>query len=260
MTTQRLAEQLTAAAEVLRTYPTTTDALRLLQVVQNAIDAAKVDLVAEMAEHGDHEAEGCSSVKNWLRDQLHLDTKDASQFTRSARTLADMPELADLATAGAVSLDHVDAFTYASRHIDPAVVEVSMDWMLDLAAKAEPKKMRQAVKKLRDAAHPDDLDEAWIKGMAKHDIKLTAVGDGYHLTGFLPFDTGAKFKAVLQSLSAPTCAEDDRPVNERRVTALDQMLSSILESGLPQDKGRPTPRVAVRRPRRPRPGRRHHHR
>ncbi|MGQ3109308.1 hypothetical protein, partial [Aeromicrobium sp.] len=68
MTTHHLAEQLTAAAEVLRTYPTSTDALRLLQVVQNAIDAAKVDLVAEMAEHGDHEAEGCSSVKNWLRD------------------------------------------------------------------------------------------------------------------------------------------------------------------------------------------------
>ena len=60
----------------------------------------EVDLVAEMAERGDHEAEGCSSVKNWLRDQLHLDARDASQLTRSARTLADMPELADLATAG----------------------------------------------------------------------------------------------------------------------------------------------------------------
>ena len=237
MTTQHIAEQLTTAARALREHPTTTDALRVLQVVQNAIDAAKVDLVAEMAERGDHEAEGCSSVKNWLRDQLHLDAKDASQLTRSARTLTDMPELADLATAGAVSLDHVDAFTYAARHVDPAVVEVSMDWMLDLAAKAEPKKMRQAVKKLRDAAHPDDLDEAWIKGMAKHDITLSAVGEGFHVTGFLPFDTGTKFKTVLDSLSAPTCAEDDRPVNERRVTALDQMLSSILESGLPQDKG-----------------------
>ena len=106
MITQHVAEQLTTAARALREYPTTTDALRLPQVVQNAIDAAKVDLVAEMAEHGDHEAEGCSSVKNWLRDQLHLDTKDASQLTRSARTLTDMPELADLATAGAVSLDH----------------------------------------------------------------------------------------------------------------------------------------------------------
>ncbi len=237
MITQNVAEQLAAAARALREFPTTTDALRLLQVVQNAIDAAKVDLVAEMGEHGDHEAEGCSSVKNWLRDQLHLDAKDAAQLTRSARTLTDMPELADLATAGAVSLDHVDAFTYASRHIDPAVVEVSMDWMLDLAAKAEPTKMRQAVKKLRDATHPDDLDEAWIKGMAKHDITLSPVGDGFHVTGFLPFDTGTKLKTVLQSLSAPTCAEDDRPVAERRVTALDQMLSSILESGLPQDKG-----------------------
>ncbi|WP_311209022.1 MULTISPECIES: DUF222 domain-containing protein [unclassified Aeromicrobium] len=237
MITQHVAEQLTAAAEVLRTYPTSTDALRLLQVVQNAVDAAKVDLVAEMAEHGVHEAEGCSSVKNWLRDQLHLDAKDAAQLTRSARTLKDMPELADLATAGAVSLDHVDAFTYAARHIDSAAVETCMDALLHLAERAEPAQIRRAVKKLRDATHPDDLDEAWIKGMAKHDIKISPVGEGFHITGFLPFDTGTKLKTVLQSLSAPTCAEDDRPVAERRVTALDQMLSSILESGLPQDKG-----------------------
>ncbi|MCR4512610.1 HNH endonuclease [Aeromicrobium sp. 50.2.37] len=237
MTTQTVAEQLTTAARALREYPTTTEALRVLQVVQNAIDAAKVELVAEMAERGDHEAEGCSSVKNWLRDQLHLDAKDVSQLTRSARTLTDMPELADLATAGAVSLDHVDAFTYAARHIDPAAVETCMDALLHLAERAEPAQIRRAVKKLRDATHPDDLDEAWIKGMAKHDIKISAVGEGFHVTGFLPFDTGTKFKTVLDSLSAPTCAEDDRPVNERRVTALDQLLTSVLESGLPQDKG-----------------------
>ena len=61
--------------------------------------------------------------------------------------------------------------------------------------------------------------------------------DGSFLTGFLPFDTGAKLKTVLTSLSAPTGAEDDRPVAQRRVTALDQLLTSVLESGLPQDKG-----------------------
>ncbi|GAA0189378.1 hypothetical protein GCM10008944_00550 [Cytobacillus oceanisediminis] len=237
MDTRRLAEQLTAAAVELRGFPTTTDALRVLQVVANAIDAAKVSLVEEMVEHRDHEAEGCSSPKNWLRDQLHLDARDAAQLARSARTLRDMPELGDLAAEGAVSLDHVDAFTYAARHIEPMAVETCMSALLQLAERAEPAAVRKAVKKLRDATHPDDLDEAWIKGMAKHDIKLSRVGEGFHLTGFLPFDTGTKFKTVLDSLSAPTCAEDDRPVNERRVTALDQLLTSILETGLPQDKG-----------------------
>ncbi len=237
MSSTPLADRLEAVAAELRTYPTATDALRLLQGLTNAIDAEKVDLVAEVAEREGHKGEGCSSVKNWLRDQLHLDTGDAAQLVRSAKVLRDMPGLAGLAAAGAVSLDHVDAFGYAARRIDPMVVEASMDWMLLLAERAEPQQIRSAVKKLRDAAHPDDLDEAWIKGMSKHDIKINRVLDGFHLAGFLPADIGANFRTVLQSLSAPTCAEDDRPINVRRITALDQLLSSVLESGLPQDKG-----------------------
>ena len=237
MSSTPLADRLEAVAAELRAFPSATDALRLLQGLTNAIDAEKVDLVAEVAEHEDHKSEGCSSVKNWLRDQLHLDTGDAAQLVRSAKVLRDMPGLADLAAAGAVSLDHVDAFGYAARRIDPMVVEVSMDWMLLLAERAEPQQICTAVKKLRDAAHPDDLDEAWIKGMSKHDIKISPVADGYHVTGFLPADIGAKFRTVLQSLSAPTCAEDDRPINVRRITALDQLLSGVLANGLPQDKG-----------------------
>ena len=237
MSSTQLADRLEAVAAELRAFPTPTDALRLLQGLSNAIDAEKVVLVAEVDEHRDFEAEGCSSLKNWLRDQLHLDGRQASQLVRSARTLRDMPDLESLAVEGAVSLDHVDAFTYAAKHIDPMVVERSMDWMLRLAERAEPAQIRKAVKKLRATAHPDDLDEAWIKGMDQHDIKVSAVGDGVAVTGFLPFDTGTKLKTLLQSLSAPTCAEDDRPVAERRVTALDQLLSGILASGLPQDKG-----------------------
>jgi hypothetical protein len=237
MSSTQLADRLQAVAAELRTYPAATDALRLLQGLQNAIDAEKVELVAEVAEHEDFKSEGCSSVKNWLRDQLHLDTGDASQLVRSARTLRDMPGLSDLARAGAVSLDHVDAFTFAARRIDPMVVEKCLPALLLTAATAAPVETREAVKKIRDAAHPDDLDEAWIKGMSKHDIKISAVLDGFHLTGFLPADIGAKFKTLLQSLSAPTCAEDERPVNVRRVTALDALLTSVLESGLPQDKG-----------------------
>jgi hypothetical protein len=237
MSSTQLADRLEAVAAELRAYPTPTDALRLLQGLSNAIDAEKVVLVAEVDEHRDFEAEGCSSLKNWLRDQLHLDGRQAGQLVRSSRTLRDMPDLESLAVEGAVSLDHVDAFGYAAKHIDPMVVEQCMNPLLDLATHAAPTTVRQAVKKLRATAHPDELDEAWIKGMDQHDLKVSVVGDGVAVTGFLPFDTGTKLKTVLQSLSAPTCAEDDRPVSIRRVTALDALLSSVLDSGLPQDKG-----------------------
>ena len=73
--------------------------------------------------------------------------------------------------------------------------------------------------------------------MAKEDIQLSAVPEGWHLTGFLKTETGAKLKTVLDSLSIPTVANDDRTSAERRVAGLDQLLSSVLESGLPTSKG-----------------------
>ncbi|WP_370186406.1 hypothetical protein, partial [Aeromicrobium sp.] len=85
MSSTQLADRLEAVAAELRAFPTPTDALRLLQGLSNAIDAEKVALVAEVDEHRDFEAEGCSSLKNWLRDQLHLDAADAARLKRSAK-------------------------------------------------------------------------------------------------------------------------------------------------------------------------------
>ncbi|MGI9085377.1 MAG: hypothetical protein ACR2FE_08790 [Aeromicrobium sp.] len=57
------------------------------------------------------------------------------------------------------------------------------------------------------------------------------------MNGFLNTITGTKLKILLDSLGAPTDKEDTRPGSERRVDALDTMLSAILASGLPSDQG-----------------------
>jgi hypothetical protein len=48
---------------------------------------------------------------------------------------------------------------------------------------------------------------------------------------------GAKFKAVLDSVSAPHGEDNERTGAERRLQGLDGVLSSILDHGLPSDKG-----------------------
>lgn len=178
MTATQLADRHDAVATELRALPTTTDAPRTLQGLSSAIDAAKVGLVAEVGEHEDHETEECSSIKNSLRDQLRLDTKTFDHLVRPAHTLTAMHALSDLAPAGAVSLDHVEAFTYAARHIDPVIAERSMDWMLYLATTPRTQ-IRRTARKLRATTHPDDLDQAWIKATDKNDITLNPVDDGY---------------------------------------------------------------------------------
>ncbi|MGJ9411606.1 DUF222 domain-containing protein [Aeromicrobium sp. CF4.19] len=237
MMTQEVAQELRETAALLDAFPPSTEALRALQRTVNAVQAAQVWLVREMSERGEHEAEGCSSVKNWLRDQLHLDAADAHRLIRAGRTVTDLPDVAAAADAGTISLEHVDSFGYALKHIKAGIVIDAQDWMLQLASAAEPQQLRAATRELRNITYPDDLDDRWQRGMNKHDVHLSPVGDGFHLTGFLPASTGAKFATVLDTLSAPTCAEDDRPTSERRITALDQLLSDVLASGLPRDRG-----------------------
>lgn len=83
-----------------------------------------------------------------------------------------------------------------------------------------------------------------MKGMAKRDITITAVPDGWHVNGFLDVATGAKFRAILDSLSVPREANDERTGAERRIDGLGRLLDSVLENGLPSDKG-VRPQVSV---------------
>lgn len=80
MTTTQLAVRLDAVTAWLRTFPTTTDALRMLQGLSNVIDAAMIGPVAQMIGH--------------------LDTKTSGQLVRDARTVTDVPGLSDLTSAG----------------------------------------------------------------------------------------------------------------------------------------------------------------
>ena len=115
-----------------------------------------------------------------------------------------------------------------------------------MALTHEPATLRQVMRQLREAVYPDSLDEAWAKGMDRQDFQVNPVPEGWHVNGFLSAVTGAKLKHVLDALGAPRDKNDDRTGAERRVTAHDQMLTSLLESGLPSDKGiRPQVSVIV---------------
>ncbi len=85
--------------------------------------------------------------------------------------------------------------------------------------------------------HPDELDRAWLKGMDKRDIRLAKTSEGWHVTGFLDIETGAKLNSILGNLSVPRDADDQRIPSERRMDALDQICTRVLEHGLPSDNG-----------------------
>ncbi|WP_185973180.1 HNH endonuclease [Aeromicrobium piscarium] len=237
MSSGDLAQRLRDTAALLDAFAPSTDALRALEETSNAIDAAQAQLTAEMSETLEHEGEGYSSVKAWLRDQLRVSSRRANELVRSGVTLKQIPEAVELASAGGMSLEHVKHLSYAVTHVGPGHTRDLLPELLDVAASAEPAALRQVVRTLRDAVYPDELDQAWIDGMAREDIQVNPVPDGWHVYGFLNSTTGAKLTTLLQSLSAPQGADDPRTSAQRRVDGLERLLDSVLENGLPGDKG-----------------------
>jgi len=236
MDSGRTIERLRDAARALRSFDDRA-ALRAIQAAQDALDAAKADRLAALGESKEFELDGASTIATWARNELRLDAGRTKALVHAAATAKRLPEVGMAAAEGRIRLDHVAVFSYGLKHIGATVVGESEGWLLDVATTHEPAALRQVMRSLREAVYPDELDEAWAKGMDKQDIQVNPVSDGWHVNGFLNTSTGAKFKQVLDTLGAPRDGDDQRPGSERRIDAFDRMLTRVLEAGLPSDKG-----------------------
>ncbi len=211
----------------------------LLQTVQRAsdlLDGLAARAAAAFESMRGFEDDGCPTLPAWYRRQLRLSPAQARRRSRSGRTLEALPGVAASLAAGRIRLDHVDVFTEAIRMLGLPVVSQAEALLVDVAEACDPPDVRVAVTRLRDTLNPDAADAAWAAGFDRQQISLSAVGTGWQLTGFLDQVTGAAFSTVLNALSAPQ-PDDSRTSGERRVDALHALCTSVLESGLPSDKG-----------------------
>jgi hypothetical protein len=231
-----IVDTLREAAQLIGRGPD-AEALRAIQVAQDALDAAKVAHLAGLAETRGFEAEGASSVGSWARLHLRIGAGETSTLTRAAATLARLPRVAEAAVTGRIRAAHVNVFSYGLKHVGAGPVEQMMDVLLGVATTSNPAELMQVMRALREAVHPDELDQSWARGMDKADLQVNAVPEGYHVQGFLPTHVGATFSAVIASLSAPVDADDTRTGAQRRVDAIDQLCEQILNAGLPSDNG-----------------------
>jgi len=208
-----------------------------IQAAQDALDAAKAISLAELEASKDYELDGASTLSAWVRNQLRMNAGQATTLVKNVSALRDLPLVGEAALAGQISAAHVRVFVYGLHHVGLDAMRQFEDVFVQVAHENDPGTLFEAVKHLKDVTHPENLDEAWERGMDKEDISVDAVPDGWHITGFLNTVTGAKLKKVLDSVSAPRDKEDLRSGSERRVQGLDDLLSSILGNGLPSDKG-----------------------
>jgi hypothetical protein len=213
------------------------DKLHAVQAAQDALDAVKAMLLVELEASKDFELDGASTLNTWVRNQLRMNAGPANALVRGVIVLRDLPLVAEAAFSGQISAAHVRAFVYGLKHVGLEPMHQHENVLLAVALEHEPSELFETIKHLQSTIHPEDLDDAYERGMDKEDITVDALPDGFHVTGFLNTITGAKLKKVLDSVSAPRDKDDDRTGSERRVQGLDDLLSSILGNGLPSDKG-----------------------
>ena len=235
------------AARAMRSV--TTSPTSKAMAIQRAIDALTAEqarTLAEIDESKAHEAAGASSIGTWARRELNQDAGLTRQMVRAGRTFRDLPKVAEAARRGEIGFGHVNSFTYALKHVGHDETRLMEEPLLETAEALPPAEFHARVREVRDVVHPDDLDQAWLKGMDKRDIRLARTTEGWHVTGFLDIETGAKLNTILRNVSVPRDADDQRAPSERRMDAFDEICTSVLENGLPADNGiRPYLNVTV---------------
>ncbi len=240
-----LIEALRQTACVVRSVTSSaTDEARALSQLINAAEAALADRLAEIEDTKAHVAEDASTVTTWARRELRMDAGRTRRLIRAAATMRDLGAVSAAAHAGLVSFEHVNLFTFGLTHVGRAEVTELEATLLAVARAGEPRELKQVIDRFRSTLHQEALDQAWIAGMEKADFDLHAVPDGWGVAGFLPTHVGARFRAVLDSLSVPTHAGDTRTGAERRIDGLDRLLTRVLEQGLPTD-GTVRPQIHV---------------
>lgn len=213
------------------------DEIRALDRAEKALAMAKADKLAEMEVTHGHESEGASSITVWARREIGQDAGLTRAHVRSVNITRTMHQVREAALEGRIGMRHLQSFAYAIAHCGAGQVFKRETEMVDAATSSTPKDFHERVRHLRFRLFPDDLDKAYLDGMARRDLKLSKTLGGWHLTGFLDIEVGAMLDTVLRNLSVPRQAGDTRSPADRRMDGLEQLLRRALEHGLPTDNG-----------------------
>lgn len=208
-----------------------------LESAQNllaGINAAWTRAFEDAAGFEDH---GAPTLAAWCRRELRVTPAETRRRAKRASTLDALPSVRESFEAGRVGLAHLDVLATGLVQLGADTMAAVEPILLDVNESCDADGLRAAIKQTRDTLDPDAADAAYLAALERRDIRVTPVGDGYDVRGYLDPETGAAFSTVLTSLSAKQSADDDRPSGHRRVDGLRVMSLAFLDHGLPTDRG-----------------------
>ncbi|MGY1804841.1 DUF222 domain-containing protein [Blastococcus sp. SYSU D00922] len=198
------------------------DRTALLVAVRNAVDAELATTVRKGENGQAPERDGLVSMRSWLRGHLRLSAREAARLVGNGRALEQLPAVAAVAAAGAVTAEQVAVLApVAAVEVQAEAVGQGIDLaevdrtLADVASTQPHAALSRVVRHVLSRLDPDgaepDPTEGRLLSIARHDdgsvsgrFELDAVG-------------GEKFCAALESI-----VQADRPAGDLRTRAQQQ--------------------------------------
>jgi hypothetical protein len=218
-----LGEQITAIGQLL--HQLEGERLRRLAVFDRA---------------GGATADGATTTTTWLRERAGLAPGAARERVVVARELADArPLTAAALAAGRISYTAAKEIALGLRDAPgcvPAEAVAAVEPVLLTQAPAlAPGDIRRLLTRALQALAPDSLLAREQQAHDRRGVRLSPLGDGWHLSGDLTGECGAALDTALRALVAAQPALDSgepRPsLAQRRHDAVHALARQLLDSG-----------------------------
>ena len=203
------------------------------------VQSELVHCVGEFDAAKGYAPDGYRSTQAWLRAELNMDPRDASQAVGMARQLRQLPAVDEAFSTGGISQAHVALIARTARQVGVEHVAESQEALLSVAKAGPPKDLRAATQHLRHCIDPDALHRDAVKAYEKRELSVAPTIDGMvAINGQLDPASGEVVLSALDAVTAPPRDGDPRTAGQRRADALTELCRRSLDSGtLPQVNG-----------------------
>jgi Domain of unknown function (DUF222) len=219
--------------------PTETQAqvLRVLERATAMGTAARACILGAFTATRGYSADGDYSPRSWLIHRTQITRGAATAHTAWARRAAAHPRIAQALAAGEISESSARTVCAWTDKLRPECRDDADDILVTAARTgADLQTLATLAAEIYKRSLPEDSDD---EGQAFEDrsVKLAATFEGAGvLNGELTPECAAVVTTVLDALSAPCGAEDDRSHAQRYHDALHEAMQRLLASDLLPDR------------------------
>ncbi|HEY0117557.1 MAG TPA: DUF222 domain-containing protein [Cellulomonas sp.] len=232
---------------------TALGALLAVEKLVGRLSGVGARLLARVEGDGLWATRGGRSVTDWLAVSAGLPYARARERVQLSRALRDhLPATAEAVLTGEVPVAQAQALakyavtTQARQQAMSAPADQCGEKFLLAHAKEQTADGYRRLVQRWSAATDPEADERGYRGASDREfVALSPTTGGVHLAGFLTTEHGAVVATMLESVTGPPAAGDERTAQQRRATALVDAARLVLDQGLTGTGAAVRPHITV---------------